>query len=503
MLGPEAHLLIVDVLQQRHDCPPHPRVTYLHVPYPRQYVWDDFNQQVGAYGVGFELAVISPIVDYMIGALPAERAAFYQSEHRRLLRDYAATASAWRPDNYNAAALYGALHRLEPGNTGDMLSFAKALRNSGKVENAQEVLAQAMAREPDNYRVHAGWADYGVAPFDWPEKVRRLRSLRAAFPAATEPRRLDLLIDELKILNDYGQWDEVPGLVEAHWADFTSHANLFQPALDVLIQLGCEAEAKRLMAEARAEVRAALPAGMLERIGQRLQAAAANRALLRRAEAQVLALGQNKLPGMLITRFGLREAPRRFEQSTPFDLGDFFGDAVAETLADDGEALLARADYAEGPAWGGGVILRHKPTGVAFMAHRAARISATEQTRTFEHLDQMVAHWRQVREPRRTIYLYVFLEKGSLSKLIEAARRSLLGDGSKLVIIDQHAEPTAVDEDADVIYLHAPHPKDFFWFSSLNSATAANLEYEERILAPVLELLNKYEFDAELALAPS
>ena len=73
LLGPDAHLLVIDVLQQAHDCPSGPAITYRHLPYPRDYDWTSIYQQCSAAGVEFELAVTEAIGWALVKLDPAAR----------------------------------------------------------------------------------------------------------------------------------------------------------------------------------------------------------------------------------------------------------------------------------------------------------------------------------------------------------------------------------------------------------------------------------------------
>jgi hypothetical protein len=65
LLGPDAKLLIVDVMKQPHYCPAHQYVSYRHVPYPDDYDWTSIFQQNTQAGWNFELSVITPVLELL------------------------------------------------------------------------------------------------------------------------------------------------------------------------------------------------------------------------------------------------------------------------------------------------------------------------------------------------------------------------------------------------------------------------------------------------------
>jgi hypothetical protein len=63
LLGPGAHLLVVNVLGATVSCPAHPQVTYLHAPYPSHYDWTSVFHQVSLNGFEFERSIADAMAD--------------------------------------------------------------------------------------------------------------------------------------------------------------------------------------------------------------------------------------------------------------------------------------------------------------------------------------------------------------------------------------------------------------------------------------------------------
>ena len=383
------------------------------------------------------------------------------------------------------------------------IKYARAMRDAGQVGEAQKILARERELNPRSYELFAAWADVGVTPFDWKEKLRRSRSLRETFPPEVEPRSLGTLVPELSTLTEHGEFRDAVVLINAYWARFIARADLFQAALGALIRIGQIDLTRRLLDEASDAVRGALPVRVADAVERRLDQAEANRTLVQRSGLRIVPLGQNSFPTVLITRWGLSALPRAADESSPFELGDFYKDAAADAVADDFAGLSDVTGYVEKPAWGGGKVLRHASNGVAFMAHRSAQMGPAEKQRFFAHLDQMIAHWRQIRSSGRRMFIYVHTDAGDLNRLVAVAREKLLGPEAWLIVIDQNAEPTPVPEDGNVTLLHAPPPKNYPWFDAIGSATPEGMEYEQRVLAPVIEIVKRMAIVTEDAAAMS
>ena len=488
LLGPDAHLLIVDVLQQTHLVPKRENVTYIHAPYPAHYAWDDFYHQSSARGVGFELNVVNAIFARLVSRLGGDAAASFKERRRQLLQE-AAVAAAARHEHENSVALYGALSLDNVVEGQSVLGYARALHEADRVAEADALLSQAVQRDPANYDLQAARAHFGAARFDRNEKLARLGGLRLAFPPEAEPRNWATLREELGLIVDTGQWDQLLPLIDLHWRHLVSRPELFQSALEALIVLGYSSIARRLLRDAEPAALAALPASLLDGLASRLDQAQANRSLLQRCRAAVLPIGQNGFATMLVARWGLRGSIRSFDRSTPFEFGDFFRGNAAAAIADDFAALSREQDYVEKPAWGGGMTLRHAPTDVAYMVHRNAKIGEDERRRFFSHLDQMIQHWRAVKTAGRRVFLFFRFDTTDLEPLVAAVRQRLFDGEARLVIVDVQQKPASLRQYDNVTLLHAPIPNGYPWVDAIGSATPEGLAYEKLVLKPVIAAL--------------
>ncbi len=477
LLGPDSHLLVIDVLQQIHACPVHQHVTYVHIPYPSHYAWDNFTHQSSARGVGFELSVMIEVTTLVSSFLSQEEANLFKTEQSRLLEQYA--AGAWPYGHDNSIAIYSALHRVEPAHKDHAVAYARVLRDGGKSDEAQKVLEQARRHEPENYDLHVAWADLGTAPFDVRTRLTRLQSLREIYPPEVEPRSWGRLAEELKTLAGHGFWNEARTLIGQRRQDFLTRPELFREALETMINLGNLAEARQLVKNVDAAVREMQPPNMLSCVQERLDKADANRAVVQRAGVQVLPLGQNSMLATFAVRWGLQAAARAFDECTPFELGDFYQDSAAQAISDNFEALSNHEQYVEKPAWGGGNVLRHSENGVAFMVHRAAQMGPSESKRFFAHLDSMIAHWRRVSQTGPRIFWFAHGNSGNLEQLVSVIKEKLLDARARLVILDLNETPAGLPPDPQISLLHAPLPGHYPWFSPLASATAEGLAYEQ------------------------
>ncbi len=489
LLGVDAQLLIVDVLQEPHVPPAHERVSYIHVPYPRDYTWTKVEHQISPRGMNFELSIVSPIVDLLARFEPEHEAVRAAAGRARMLRNLAQKArDAGQLEN--AVAAYTALVKQDPGDAASVLQYAELLRSMQRLQDADAVLTQALPHAPHNFELHWAWSEVPMHGVQWDEIIRRSRALRAAFRPEEEPRAWRALGLEIKVLHDTGRWAEAVALLRENWAGFIERTELFATAVDVLASIGQIGVLQRLLNAATPQARAGLNVETLNSTSTRLSAALANQALLRRAGGRVVPLGQNGFAFLLAARWGLVDEAAAVEW-TPFDVGDFHGNVTAEMLETNFAGFAEREEFVEIDAWGGGRMLQHKPTGIGFPSRRQARIGEAERRSFFADIDAMVGNWRRIKRAGQRVFLYTMMGPADLARLVAAATAGGLFDSSgHLVILDlREAGEGRPPQHPHVTYLHAALPRQFPWNSAIRSATEMGLAYETKLLQPVVSRL--------------
>ncbi len=492
LLGADAQLLIVDVLQEPHVPPAHERVSYIHVPYPRDYTWTKVGHQVSARGMNFELSIVSRIVDLLARFEPEHEAARAAAGRSRMLRGLAQKA---REAGHleNAVAAYAALVEQDPGDAAGVLQYAELLRGMQRLPEADAVLSRALPHAPGDFELRRAWAEIPMHGVQWDEIISRSRALRAAFSPEVEPRAWHGLALEIKVLHDTGRWAEAVALLRENWAGFIGQTELFATAVDVLAGIGMIGVLRRLLDAATPQARAGVNGETLDCTVTRLSAALANQALLDRAGARVVPLGQNGLAFLLAARWGLVDEAVD-AKLTPFDVGDFNDGATAEMLETDFASFARREQFVEIDAWGGGRMLQHKPTGIGFPSRRQARIGEAERLAFFADVNAMVGRWRRIKQAGPRVFLYTMTGPADLARLVAAAAAGgLLGDNGHLVILDtREAVEGGPPPHPHVTYLHAALPRQFPWNSAIRSATEVGVAYEAKLVQPIVARLEVF-----------
>ena len=147
LLGPEDFLVVLDVLGEPHAVPEHERVIYRHCPYPRDYDWTDFGQQVSARGLRFELGAIEPVVSLLKRLSPAGEAAKQEAAARlALLQGLREQVQARGLDE--VADALRLLARVTPAadDAEAQLTEAEMMRLAGLPDEADLIVTRAIVR---------------------------------------------------------------------------------------------------------------------------------------------------------------------------------------------------------------------------------------------------------------------------------------------------------------------------------------------------------------------
>ena len=386
----------------------------------------------------------------------------------------------------NAAALLNALLAQAPDDSAAAVELAQTLRDLKRLDEADAVLSRATERDPENFALRKSWAEMPSHSADWAVTIQRGQALRASFPPRLQPHALLSLNAELSAYYDAGRWEEAVTFIHHNWESFTSRRELFGNALDMLGKLFRHHGVRDLLDAATPEVLQGFNAEAMAGLTLVTDEAAANQKRLRAAGARVVSLGHNAHPYLLAGRWGLNTGPARFDDLTPFDIGGFTNAGAAEAIATDFSAFANPADFIEGPAWFGGLMLMHKPTGINFLSHRRARWGEDDRRHFFAHLERMLANWRRLKTAGRRVFVIALSDRPDLPGLIKSLDRHLLDSGDHLVVIDPREQPGAGPAHAKVTYVNAAIPKHYHWPRLTGCISPAIIGYEQQIIGAIL-----------------
>lgn len=488
LLGPDAHLLIIDVLQEPHTPPEHERVSYIHSAYPRDYTWTKVAHQVSARGMAFELSIVNPITALLAEFDPQQdgqpAAARLAAARSRMLHESARKARA-AGQLENAVSLLGTLLTETPEDAAAALEQSHILGQLKRTDEADAVLARAMAHAPADFSLGREWAQMPIHSADWNATIERSGKLRASFPPAMHRGAYYSFNAELSAYYDSGRWEEAIGFIHRHWDSFTTRPELLGNALDVLGKLFRPHGVREMLDSATPAALQGLNAEIIAGITLITDAAIQNQWRLRAHDARVISLGHNAQCFIFAGRWGLNAGPARHDGLTPFDIGGFTAAAAAEAIATDFAAYDRPEDFIEAPAWFGGVMLVHEPTGTNFLSHRRARWGPEDRAQFFAHLNTMVANWRRTRNLGQRVFLLSLSDGADLPWIVASLNESLLDARSHLVMVDMRAGAEAFTPPERVTYLSAPPPRHYAWPRLTGCATREVISYEQRIAAAI------------------
>ncbi len=487
LLGPDDFLVVLDVLGEPHAVPSHERVLYRHCPYPRDYDWTDFGQQLSSRGLRFELAAIEPVTALMKQLSPRSEVEAGEAAGRlALLQDLREQAQS-RGLGEVADALR-LLARVTPAieDADAQLEEAEMMRLAGLPDEAETILSRALAVQPHHAGLRRAWATAPGRAGDWVESLLRARLLRQDPELASDDMSRIAVAIELKALQELGNWHEIPPLVDSNRDVILRDRELFGAAAEALYAAFARPALRSLVAAAAGTIGPAdeIRAGILDDLAD----ADRNAWRLRDADTRLLCIGQDATGFLLTGRWGLQPARTDHRGLSFFELGGFDGNATAVALEGGVAQFLNPENYAIVPAWFGGMMPVHRATGANFYLYRRQRWEDGDLGAFISGLFENVERWRQVRTGGRRVYLFVATQGCDLERLADAFRQQLAGNGARLVVLDLRPGTRTFADAPGVTYLQRTPPEGWEVNLSLLSPNPAALEFERALVDEILEL---------------
>ena len=233
---------------------------------------------------------------------------------------------------------------------------------------------------------------------------------------------------------------------------------------------------------------AGLGATVRDGILEDLDAADRHAMRLREADARLLCIGQDSTGFLMTGRWGLQPARTTREGLTFFELGGFDGDASAIVLEGGVAPFLNPDRYEIVPAWFGGQMPVHQPSGANFYLYRRHRWGEGDVGAFISSLFENVERWRQARASGRRLYLFVVTQDCDLERLAAAFRQALAGHGARLLVLDLRPGTREFGGAPDVTYLHRVPPAGWEVNMSVLSPNPAALAFERGLVEEILGL---------------
>jgi hypothetical protein len=384
-----------------------------------------------------------------------------------------------------SAEIFAALLADGGGDALAALEYAKTLRKLERVAEAEQVLSDAIAAEPDHFELRRAWAELPQHDVNYEATIARGRILRETFPPERYPDAWESLSVEFDCHYEMGHWHRLEEIVQAGWDRLTAHPEIIPGAIATLNKLFRADILGRLAREAAPEAWRHLPPGAVEPLRERCDIAAVNLAAIEQTGIKLISIGQNCLPYQLAGRWGLIAPRAEAAALTPFDLGGFGNDSVADAIATDFAAFERRENFDVTKAWGGGKMFIHRPSGVGFFHERGTYWVTPDRARFHTRLALMLTNWQLAKRAAKKLYVFCYCGAGDLELLVRTAAENLLGPSAHLLVIDVLQQRHECPADPFVTYRHLPYPRDYDWTSVYQQCSAAGLQFERSVIEAI------------------
>jgi capsular polysaccharide biosynthesis protein len=384
-----------------------------------------------------------------------------------------------------SAEMFAALFADGGGDADAVLEYAKTLRKLDRMEDADRLLASALESGPETFELRRAWAELPRHEVNFEATIARGRILRDKFPPESNPGAWESLSVEMDCCYEMGNWDRLEDMIHEHWARFTRHPEIFPDAIAALNKLFRAGGIVRLADEAAPAAWRSLPPDARGNLLKRSEIAALNLAAIEQTGIKLISIGQNCLPYQLAGRWGLVAARAEPGLLTPFDLGGFINDSVADAIATDFAAFENRDNFEVTRAWGGGKMFLHRPSGVGFFHERGSYWVTPDRARFFLRLASMIANWQLAKTAARKLFVFCYCGAGNLERLVHTASEKLLGPDAHLLVIDVLQQPHTCPAGPFITYRHLPYPRDYDWTSVYQQCSAAGLHFELGVIEAI------------------
>jgi hypothetical protein len=341
------------------------------------------------------------------------------------------------------------LEERDPSNKGVMCQLMETLVRAGRVAEADDVLAVAVARFPDDIGFAQMWSDLPDMLGSWEQSIERKRSVLDAHAGWDKPEFLPFILRQALPLFEWRRRDAARDLIDAAWPLIMQTGRHPLPVLYALENLAMYDR----MAQFCERVLADMPRGEFVQDTMNLrnyqsiaEAAQDNTAWLKEhAEGlRVVSLGQNCLPYTVSARWGISPTAALDDAFTPFDMGSFNGDHSAAMVAANFAPLQERDAFHEAPDPATRApTMRHRPTNVLFFHARGRSTIGPDQQLFHQRLEREIGAFRQACESRAIVFVFSIVGAGSIDPLIAALWTTLARGNARLLVMNhtRHAVP--------------------------------------------------------------
>ncbi len=488
LLDDDSHLLIIDVLKTPTKYPNRPRVSYVHAPYPPDFIWDGISCYSKNDGFQWEMTFMSKIISILKIPLSAEAAIGFETKQRDSFM-LALNESRKNGDTAGLESILAVYMKRFERDEILTLEYVSLIRTKYGNDAANNFFINNSVLDFRNKELLLLSVEVAAYSAHWNEAISRAVHFCIVVPPAADP--ISWIVIHLALIARYesGLWKQALDYIFLYWQIFTQKPELFATALNFLNKHSYLEAALNLITHSDTTAKQLVGESILDNVFFRLNEALLYQAQLYDSDIKIIPLGQNTMPSIILGRWGLRNERQNFSNTIPFDFCDFLQDATINAIDSDFDIFVDKAQFETNTVAVGGKIIEHKPSGATFFLARRSDWDESSLQEFHNHLANAIQNWRALADHETRIYYHIITRDIDLNRLILSAQNHLLNDRSYLIMIDTRPVPVPFSNTDQLIYVHAPMPAGYDYYHLSHSSTPEGTAYEMAILRPIFSIL--------------
>lgn len=368
--------------------------------------------------------------------------------------------------------------------------YIKSLRRKGNYLESNSEISRILSHFPNESVIYSQWAALPTQINDYSEVISRARILRDKFcKNANSPEWTSLTV-EFDALYESGQWRELSKSIHSNEEIILNNPHVLPAGLVSAGKLFNLSYMRHIIKAASPEAWKFLPPNAKKNISFQTDIAFDNRLFIEKSGLKIVSIGQNCLPYQMLGRWGLLGLEASSNDLTPFDLGGFTGDNAAQAIVSDFSEFEDINNFVITPAWGGGEMFTHRPTGVGFF-HERGPYWLNNVDLFKERLHNSITNWRNLKRKSNILFVYSLCGQGNIENIWNALSYSIKENSNHILVIDVREKNIEVPHYDHLSYKHIPYPKNYDWTGFDHQVSDRGVAFEQNIVSTVCHEINK------------
>ncbi|MBS1017300.1 tetratricopeptide repeat protein [Acetobacter persici] len=374
------------------------------------------------------------------------------------------------------------------------IEYAISLNRLNKKKEADIVLSIVKESHPSSVRVVRIWATQAAEWTDYLETIRRIDELRKDFPPQNYPIVWDAIGIEIDILHDHLQIDKIQKIYDEYFYYFQNDKDAFNIGVRISNTLMKRGYLSNIISNLKDELYQDLPQNSLKNLKFREDSSIRNEDLLKEWNVSVTSIGQNCLPYLLLSRWGLMTGREDVSARTPFDLGGFRKDTVAEAIANDFATYKNPSNYISTTFWGGPMVV-NKVTDVGFV-HERGLFWISENFKHFhQRMSLLIENWDHLKSKESSIFVFCLCGECNIQETLTIIYKKLLKNNSRIFVLNVLKQDVSeIIKDLNlpnIDYLHLPYPDGYVWTDPTAQISNEGTIFEYTVAEAILQSAKK------------